>query len=229
MIPPTRSSRSHALLRVRTLHQRKDHLVHHFGVAVIHVQIPAHANSFAPEDLAHHVIAVEEARGLVVEPPLHRVSRRGRKDAIVLHMDEVLHDAVTPQIAGVRPHDLALRLVQNVEVGNDLPRISSPEIRVREVKPGREVVEVELAIIQSRCRVQSSVDFMHPDHVSAQILQTLLLQSEIDKHHGQVAVCVDHRIHHVHVRINVVLRAARDHQEVARADALHVNVAQSDE
>lgn len=229
MILPTRSFRCHTLLRVCALQQGEHHLVHHLGVAIIDVQIASHADGLSPEDLVHHVIAVEEAGRLVVDPSLQCVSRRGRINAIVLHVDEVLHDAVTPQIASVRPHDLTLRLVQNVEVGNNLPRIASAEIRVRKIKPSREVSEVELSIIQSSGRIQSLMNLMHSDHVSAQILQSFLLQPEVNKHHRQVAVCVDHRIHHVHVRVHVVLRTARDHDEIARTDALHINVSQSDE
>lgn len=183
VILPTRSSRRDTLLRIGTLQQGEYHLVHHLRIAIIDVQITTHAHGLSPEDLAHHVIGVEEARRLVVDPSLQRVSRRGRVDAVVLHVDEVLHDAVTPQVASVRPHDLALRLVQNIEVGNDLPCITSAEIRIGKVEPRGEVGEVELAVVQPSGRVQSSVNLMHSDHVGSQILQSFLLQTKVDEHH----------------------------------------------
>ena len=59
VILPRASDRSDAPPRVRALHQREDHIVHHRLVVVIYPHIAAGAHSFPQHDLPNHLIGAQ--------------------------------------------------------------------------------------------------------------------------------------------------------------------------
>ena len=185
------AQRRHALARVHALQQWQHHVVHGVGVVVVHQHIPARAHALVDHQLAQHVMSRQERARLPVHPPLDGVAGVRRVNAVLLHALQVLRDVVHPQVAAVRPDHHRLCLRQHVVVGDDLPGVAAADGVVLQTHPLREVGEVELAVVQFRGRVESCVDRVDEGQGGCEKGQTASVQSEINKHHADIAIRID--------------------------------------